>query len=260
MQAEEPEDRVDRVRASLRLYGVSTSRVEVAARPGGAVRDTGSVIRHRCDIPPDEIVEIGGLRCTGLDRTLLDVARFSASDRAIPCLDAGLQRTFGRDAGEAQHEWSERMLDRVSAMAGQRGVRRARAQIRFADGRAESMPESLSRLQLRRLGYEVEIQVPVPSPNDGMYRVDVELLGLGILAEIDGLVKYFESERLSRRSAAQVVVDERARENWIQGTTMKRLIRWGFAESRTAQALAARLRSFGVPPPVSGGGLEPYLR
>ena len=232
----------------LPLYDVAPGRADVlaeGARPGPS---TAAVRRHAETADGNEIVEIGGLRCTGLERTLLDAARFGTAEQAIPCLDAGIRHSLGADVG-AQRERAERVVARLADMPGRRGVARARRLLRFADGRAESVAESLSRLQLRRLGYAVEIQVGVEAPNGGMYRVDFELLGLGVFCEVDGMGKYTDPVLRRGRSVERVVLEEKAREDWIRGRTAKRFIRWGFAESRTAAALAAHLRARRVPPP-----------
>lgn len=61
----------------------------------------------------------------------------------------------GADDIDAEREWRARQLSELSALAPARGVRVAQGRSAHADGRAESVAESLSRLQLRRLGYEV---------------------------------------------------------------------------------------------------------
>lgn len=236
----------------LPLYGFDSDRVHVVV-PGEAPRSTRRVLRHSGDYDPSSLAEIGGLLCTDIDRTVVDLARVAPPELAIGCLDAGLRLKFGRDVRHAQDGWREATLARLEMLCGHRGVRRAQRLIRMADGRADSVAESLSRLQLRRLGYEVEIQVEVPAPHGGAYHVDIEFLGLRLFGEVDGEVKYTDRSFRNGQSVEQVMLREKAREDWVRGTTGNRMIRWGFRDVGTAQKLAARLRAFRVPPPRRPG-------
>lgn len=55
---------------------------------------------------------------------------------------------------------------------------------------------------------------------------------------------------LGGRTPRDVVLAEKQREDWIRGTTGFGFVRWDFATSRSANALAQRLRAFHVPPPL----------
>ncbi|PRI10693.1 hypothetical protein [Leucobacter massiliensis] len=232
----------------LPLYGVGYGRVDVLARGRRTGDSSATVRRHLGAHAPEEIVERGGLLCTTLQRTLLDVARFASTEQALPILDAGL-RFASAENGAGGEAWAGELGEQLGRLRGQRGVGQARQLLGIADPRSDSVAESLSRLQLHRLGYEVESQVEVPSPSGGAYRVDFELVGLGVFGEVDGRYKYTDEGLLAGREAREVVLAEKAREDWIRGVTGKRVVRWGFQEARTPEALAARLRAFGVPIP-----------
>lgn len=229
-------------------YRLDHEPVHLVVRRRGSAGAAAGVVRHLAAPRPDEIVEIAGLRCTSLPRTLLDIARAASAEQAVIGLDSGLRLLTGADAAR-QHAFRERAAAQLRELAGHRGVHRALRRIAFADHRADSPPESLSRLQLDRIGYRVDIQVPVASPRGGCYSVDFEFIGLGLFGEVDGDVKYTDAAMRGSRTAEQVVLDEKHREDWIRGTTGKRLIRWGFAASRTVSAMTSQLRAFGVPPP-----------
>lgn len=111
------------------------------------------------------------------------------------------------------------------------------------------MLESVSHLQLRRLGFDVALQVAVPARVRGHYFVDFELLGLGVFAECDGKSKYTDTVLRGGLSAEEVMYREKRREEWIASTTGKRVVRWGYADVATPMTLAQLLESYGVPIP-----------
>ena len=239
----------------LPSYGMRHERVHVTLPSLTNVGSSTAIVRHQAKVSATEIVEVGGLRCTSLSRTMSDVARFATTEQAAVVLDEGLRRLGAsprpargelRDATEA---WLADRYEALAEMTGQRGVALARRRLAFADARAESVAESLSRVQLRRLGYSFKLQVEVAAPSGSMYRVDFELVGKRTLGEVDGNVKYTDQRLRGARSAEDVVLAEKRREDWIRGTTGFGLVRWGFRESRSAELLGARLRAFHVPPP-----------
>lgn len=234
-------------------YGMHNERVHVTLVGSGHAHSSRDIVRHQAAIEPSEIVEIGGLLCTSLPRTLRDVARLASAEQSIVVLDAGLRRAVAlaprRDAAQAESEWQAMLGEDLAAMPGARGVDQARRRLAIADIRSESVAESLSRLQLRRLGYEVDLQVGVPSPSSSLYRVDFALLGKQTLGEVDGDAKYTDERLRGARTSEEVVLAEKRREDWIRGATGFGLVRWGFKESRSARLLGARLRAFSVPPP-----------
>lgn len=231
----------------LPAYMMERERVHVAVEHRESAQSTRSIAAHVRPLKDMDVVDVGGLWCTSLTLTMLDVARTARADQSVVCLDAGLRQMFGSQVVSGQKEWRSRQLRSLDPLRGQRGVRAARRIVEFADGRADSPAESLSRLQLDRLGYETEIQVEVHTER-GTYRVDFEFIGLGVFGEVDGESKYTDPEMLGGRSTAQAVLNEKYREDLVSGTRRARFVRWGFRESRTAEALGARLRSFGVHP------------
>lgn len=123
--------------------------------------------------------------------------------------------------------------------------------IAFADGRAESVGESVSRVQFVRLGYAVEPQVPVAGPQGATYFADLALPDHQVFWEFDGAGKYTDPKMRGNKSADQVLMEEKRREDWIRATTGWKVCRGGFRDIVTPEALAARLASFGVEPPLT---------
>ncbi|MFT3797111.1 hypothetical protein [Microbacterium sp.] len=230
----------------LPLYRVQPRRVHLIGAPG-ARRSIDDVYRHEADLDPDDVVEVDGMRCTSLARTVHDLARLASPEVAIAALDAavgrigGDPRRFDDDAAEA---WRAELHGR--ARPRMRGIRRATALLDIADGRAQLPLEAVTTLQLWRLGFaRPQLQVPVPGPNGRVFWMDIEIPGVGFY-ECDGLGKYVEPAMLAGRTSGQVVLDEKSREDWVRGVTGRRVLRGGSADSISSAALAARLRSFGV--------------
>lgn len=225
--------------------------VTLAGRIGGSSR---AGLRRHLDVLSDEdVVSVDGIACTSLDRTVFDVARTAPREMALSCADAALRREAvpsRRFDPLAQEGWRERMRERAHRAVGARGIRRAREVIEFADGRAELPGESVSRLQLHRIGFHnMDLQVAVAGPHGSTYFVDIGLGDVRTFWEFDGEVKYRDAAMRGGRSIETVLLEEKRREDWIRGTTQWRLCRGGFGDIRTPETLAARLASFGVRPP-----------
>lgn len=231
-------------------HGASDPRVHLtSASENGSGRGADWVVRHRAPIPVAEVMEICGLRCTTPDRTLLDLARFEAAETALVCADAYLRWEFRveRYIDRARFDsWRDETFAELAAKPGERGVARAREVLKLADPRIDSPLESVSHLYLRRLGFDVELQVPVPSPNGGMYFVDFGFRGLGIFGECDGKVKYLDDRLRGGESADEIVYREKRRHDWITGTTRNGMIRWGWSEVATIHRFARHLEALGL--------------
>lgn len=235
--------------------------VTVAADVGATSRR--GLRRHLDAIDTGDLTTVAGIACTTLDRTVFDVMRTMPLEVAVTCADAALRReaVVGRRFDpHAQEDWRERMRERAARKAGARGIRRARWVIEFADGRAELPGESVSRVQLFRLGFvEFDLQVAVPGPRGADYFVDIALPEARTFWEFDGEVKYRDPSLRGDRSIEQVLLDEKKREDWIRGRTQWRVCRGGFSDITTPEVLAARLEAFGVAP-MRGGPVAPPPR
>ncbi|GAA4191758.1 hypothetical protein GCM10022219_11030 [Microbacterium oryzae] len=236
------------------LVGARPERVHVTLPGEVGASGTGDVARHRLALDEEDITVVDGIRCTGVERTLFDVARSEPAERAIAILDAGLAAAaLDHRAIDEEKEtaWRSALLRRVVDARGARGLRRGAWLIGFADGRAQLPGESLSRLQLHRLGYAPRLQVPVANPAGGWWWMDFALDEAKVFGEFDGRGKYLDSEMRAGRTAEEVVLDEKRREDGVRGVTGWRIVRWGMAEVRSPDALAKHLAAFHVPLPPS---------
>lgn len=238
---------------NLPFYRIGLVRVHMTTDAPRRISSAPDVLRHVAPLPAEDLVVIDGIRCTSLSRTVFDLCRMLPMEAAVAIADAA-ERLMGERIREwdveAVASWRAGLRERLDAAAGARGVRQARWVADFADGRAQLPGESVSRLQLHRLGFPApQLQVPVPGPAGKMYFVDFGLDESNAFGEFDGKGKYLDEALRSGRTIEQVMLDEKEREDWIRGTTGRRFARWGSREIKTPQALAARFAAFRITPP-----------
>lgn len=237
----------------LDLYRHEPTRVHMTTAPGRRISSVPDVFRHCADIPAADVVELHGIRCTSLARTVFDLARTLDPAPALVVADGAERRVAGPLADrddDAVAAWRAEMTSRVDRASGARGIRRARWVTGFADGLAETTLESVSRLRLHQLGFRaVRLQVAVAAPGGREYRLDFGIDEAGAWGECDGTGKYLDAAQRSGRTAEQVLLDEKRREDWIRGTTGRRVLRWEDRDVTSTAALGRRLSAFGVRPP-----------
>lgn len=222
--------------------------IDQGARSGAVA----GVVQHRGVVLDDEIVEIDGLRCTSLVRTLADVARTASAETSVSVADAALRSVAFRSQSDYLVDAAEDLRSAALAVATRsaHGSARARRVLEFADGHAQLPGESISRLDLARMRFaRPRLQVAVRSPSGGWYYVDFELEDVDAFGEFDGDGKYSDPALLGGLTPAQAVAREKEREDWIRGVTNRRVVRWGSKDIRSVDALRARLRAFGIVPP-----------
>ncbi len=223
-----------------------------AIAPGSAgMRSRNGVVWHADRLDESEIETVDGLAVTGLERTLIDVAKTASFESAVASIDYGIGATVLRvDGSRALGSDRERLLERLEHEGPRRGSARARAAISFSDARSESPGESLSRVQIHRLGYPVPIlQGRIERSDGGADYPDFEWEGH--FGEFDGHVKYTRQEFTGRRTIEEIVWDEKLREDRLRASG-KRVVRWTWREARRPDLLDQRLRSAGMEPERAG--------
>ena len=221
-----------------------------AGRPGAAL----GVIRHRGELDSEgtDVIEIDGMSCTDLGRTVADTARTMTFEQAVTIADAALRSECVPRAGEYDLDRATefRQNARETVRRSAHGITKAERVLEFADGRAQLPGETISRIRLRELGFQrVALQLRVPGPHGSPYFVDFHLEEVGALAEFDGAIKYVDGKMLDGRTAAEVFDEEKQREDWIRGVTQHRYVRCGWPHIATAILLGKRLAAFGILPP-----------
>lgn len=235
----------------LPLHRHAPKRVHVLLPGASHSQFRFGVAHHHVSLPSRELDLVGGIRCTTLERTVLDVACTHSEEVSLSCADAVLRARAV--TGQVQDEdraarWRADLLERAESLH-VRGIRRARRMISFSDGRAQRPGESVSRLQLARLGFtRYDLQVPVVVEGD-QYWMDFAFLGARRFGEFDGKGKYLDAELRGDLTAEEVVMAEKAREDAVRGATGWGFARWGSEHIVTADRLGARLAAFGIRPP-----------
>ncbi|WEK60625.1 MAG: hypothetical protein P0Y60_15170 [Candidatus Microbacterium colombiense] len=237
----------------LPLYGIRCTRVHITCTGPSRISSGTDVMRHLAPLPDSDLALRDGIRCTSLSRTVFDLIRTRPLEAAVAVADAAERQMASRGREwdlDAVISWRRQLEERLTAAGGARGIRQARWVAEFADGRAQLPGESVSRVQLRRLGFaDPDLQVPVEGPRGQDYFVDFGLAEVRSFGEFDGKTKYLDEAMRAGKALEQVLLEEKQREDWIRGRTQWRFARWGSAHIVTSAALAARLAAFGIRAP-----------
>ena len=235
----------------LPLYRLAPKTVHTVILGARHGRTRAGIAQHDVAIDEADVVEVGGIRCTSPDRTVLDLACLATPEAGLSAADAALRRfavdQHVQDPDRAE-EWRARMCGRAAAVR-VRGVRRARWLLAFADGRAQLPGESVSRLQLHRIGYsDLPLQVHVAGSMGEDYWLDFGFPRNRAFGEFDGKGKYLDPELRGDRTAEDVVLAEKRREDDVRGVTSWRVARWESPHIRTPDALVGATAGVRHPP------------
>ncbi|WP_159716955.1 hypothetical protein [Actinomyces marmotae] len=176
------------------------------------------IVRHHMPLDERDVVDLGGLRVTGLERTILDCARFLQPDRALAVVDS----LFAVAVGAGERPWDHRrrieaacarlrrrLLARLEEWTGQRGYRRAQAVMLAATAMSQSVWESEARRLCLASGITApQVQLAVRGADGRMYFADLGWLLIRLLLEVDGEVKLAEDPdgELRRRAAREEAI------------------------------------------------------
>lgn len=180
----------------------------------------------------------GELRMTSLTRTLAEVAADSPFLTAVGMLDWAF----------AQHPISkDDVLGALDDFDIRRGRRRAERAIAFADARAGSPGESLSRVRIQEAGIPAPVlQVPFGDQAGKIGVVDFWWPEYQLIGEFDGVAKYVRGEFTGGRDVADVVIAEKRREDRLRALGPV-VARWGWSLAWGELGLQALLRTYGLP-------------
>jgi hypothetical protein len=179
---------------------------------------------------------------TDLVATAVDVALRADRGRALAVLDAVLRR--GVDA--------DRLRAELEARSTVRGRARAARLVDLADGRSESVGESITRLVTHDLRLPTpELQHEFRDVRGGVVaRVDLWFPEQGVVVEFDGLAKYRDPSLRDGRSAEEVVVDEKVREDRVRARSeVSGIARVIWRHVMPGGVAPAVLRTAGLPVP-----------
>jgi hypothetical protein len=217
----------------LPVWGLPLDRVHVTRSRATGARTGRTVAVHSAPLAAAQITTAGGMATTCPARTVVDLARTSSFESAVVTIDAALRRGLVTE---------ETLADALRRAIGWRGVPAARRAVAFADGHAESVGESRSRVALQRHGLPAPtLQWEVWDGGELIGRVDFGWPERGTVAEFDGRIKY---GRLLRpgQEPGDAVFDEKLREDRLRAAGL-RVVRWGWKDLSDFAGTAARLRN-----------------
>lgn len=190
-----------------------------------------------------------GIVTTGLVDTLIEVARTQPSLMALTMLDAALHAP--RFGDRKPRCTIDELRDRAAGLQRFPGCRRVMALLDRATDLSETPLETLSRVRFDEIGFPApQLQFSVIRPGDGPRAyLDFAWPEYGVWGEADGAGKYLGSARAhgDSRPAADVVLDEKRREDEVRAATRWTCARWGWQEAWRTVPLRNVLLRAGLP-------------
>ncbi|KRF32624.1 hypothetical protein [Yonghaparkia sp. Soil809] len=215
-----------------------------SVRPSrGGGRHSGGLIRHVTS-RPDPGEHIDGLPVTSLARTVSDVSATRSLAAGLMAADAAVRGSSARALLRAPLD-QDLLLQEAERRPVRHGRTRALTVAQLADARAESPGESLLRASIHLLGLpQPELQWEFRGDSGRRYFVDCYWPDQDFVLEFDGRAKYLDPALRGGRTAEEVLVAEKEREDEIRAR-VRGMARAGWAVALAPVRLAARLRAAG---------------
>lgn len=221
-------------------------RVHVLVGPANGGQSTPGVLRHTTgDSTKPEYID--GLAVTSLARTVVDVACVATFGQSVSVADAALRRTAHPLLGMPPTSITrEDLLVELERISPAHGPVKARTAIEFSDGLADRPGESMSRVSMLRARLPTpELQVELPGASGRIWTVDFWWPGFNLIGEFDGQWKYTDPAFMAGRTAQQVLLDEKDREDDLRAAGHA-FTRWGWKVAISPARLSDRLHRAGL--------------
>lgn len=180
-------------------------------------------VTTRAELREDEVVTVAGVRCTGLARTVADLAAVLPRNELLACADAAARYEPGLEL-EPRRRYSQAIKWVSQVMS----------------PRSESFGESVSRGVLLEAGFEWPILQGNVLDSFGGFVARADFAHpVGVLGEYDGRTKYAELRR-EGESVEDVVMREKQREYALEASGWQ-LVRWTWAELGESWVLVQRI-------------------
>ena len=222
------------VMLGLPLWKAPLDRVHlIRAADGGGRAGPGRVV-HMGRLAPAELGRVAGTPVTSPSRTLIDVACSTSFATTVVAADAALR---------CRLVTPDELAAALAKTEHRRGAAAARRALRFADGRCESVGESLLRLAMHQARLpEPELQVLIIGTDGSVIaRADLGYPELGVLIEFDGAIKYSKLLQPGE-SAHDAVLAEKIREDRIRDLGYV-VVRVMWAELHDPAAVAVKINA-----------------
>jgi hypothetical protein len=227
------------------LLGALPKFVHVLSSVSVGTRAEGGFRRHASRAPDLGVTKHRGARVTTLARTLAEFAADMPFRDSVAALDwALLPSTVGRPKPSVTGPEILTMADQLGI---ERGRRRLEAAVDFADSKSGSAGESLSRVLMHELGLpKPQLQVDFSDRHGFIGTVDFWWPQHNLIGEFDGVAKYTRDEFTAGKSTAEVIIQEKNRENRLRATGPG-VTRWDWAVADSPVSLLAHLTAAGLP-------------
>ncbi len=194
----------------MQFAGGADSRIHVTWPGSPGRRGTTNIRPHRGRLSEEDVVVVKGVMTTTPARTAFDIARSTDWDHAVSVVDSALPLRLCTPAD---------LVTVLARYARTPSASRVMRIFEFADGRAESVGESICRLRIAQPGLPApELQTVLKlAPGSPEARVDFDFPGYRTVAEFDGKVKYGRLLKVEQ-AAGDVVFGEKVREDRIRDT------------------------------------------
>lgn len=223
----------------LPVVGAPGAAVHVLVPPAGGSRREHGFVKHARAVGRDGLDVVQGVLVTSVATTLVDVCLTETFLRAVVMTDDALRRRVVTLA---------ELLADFESRGTIRGARRVGAVVEFADPRAASPLESVSRVGIRLLGLpDPVLQHVLREEGRHVATLDFWWASEGVAGEADGTDKYVDEGMVAGRSSKEALLHEKDRENAVRRLPeVNGFARWGWDDALDLGRLAARLASAGL--------------
>lgn len=226
------------------LHSIPAKPIAIRSTASGGRSDANVTVRET--LTPFEPVSVGGVFATSLARSLVDAARALPLGPAVGALDHALSHPASSETWPTSDRVSlEELLAEIDRGT-HVGRGRARVAIAFANGESGSPGESLSRVIISTCGLSAPVLQQAFYDAEGLIGyVDFWWPELGIIGEFDGNGKYLREEFARGRTQAEVIADEKRREDRLRALGYI-VVRWEWSDLMRPHRLREKLRRAGV--------------
>jgi hypothetical protein len=228
----------------LPIVGPWPSVVHTIVGPTAGGRSRGGVVKHSLRLDEADVVELDTLLVTSVARTVLDIASVGSFMAAVIMADRAVHvDRFNRRPPLCTMEELYAVWERSLPF---RAFARSRKVIAFAQTGADSVLESVSRVNMRVIGCPRPLlQTSYFDQAGYIGDADFDWPDYRVIGEADGDIKYLDPQFRNGRAPEQVVLDEKIREDRFRALP-RTVTRWRWPIAIRPDRLRAHLMAAGL--------------